>query len=86
MSLAVIAMKQLGARIGQLPARTLIGGVRVYQLLVSPWLGPACRYEPSCSHYMIQAVQKYGLLRGSWKGLRRIARCHPWGGRGYDPP
>jgi uncharacterized protein len=79
-------MKQLGAAIVHLPANLLIAAVRLYQLLVSPWLGPVCRYEPTCSHYMIQAVRKYGFVRGAFKGVRRIARCHPWGSHGYDPP
>jgi putative membrane protein insertion efficiency factor len=79
-------MKRLAATIVRLPADGLIGAVRVYQLLISPWLGPVCRYEPTCSHYMIQAVRKYGVWRGGWKGVRRIARCHPWGASGYDPP
>ena len=69
-----------------LPARALVVGVRCYQLGVSPWFGPRCRFQPTCSQYFIEAVQKYGALRGSWRGVRRIARCHPWGGSGYDPP
>jgi uncharacterized protein len=64
----------------------LIGLVRCYQYLISPWLGPCCRYQPSCSEYFIQAVSKYGAWRGAFRGLRRIGRCHPWGRSGYDPP
>jgi putative membrane protein insertion efficiency factor len=79
-------MKHWTSAIVGLPAGALVGAVRLYQVLVSPWLGPVCRYEPSCSHYMIQAVRKYGAVRGTWKGVRRIARCHPLGGHGYDPP
>ena len=63
----------------------LIGLVRVYQGAVSPFLPNACRYSPTCSQYMIEAVQKYGPARGGWMGLKRISRCHPWGGHGYDP-
>jgi len=59
--------------------------VRLYQIFVSPWLPPACRYFPSCSNYMIQAVQKHGALKGVSYGLRRLLRCAPWGGHGYDP-
>lgn len=59
--------------------------VRLYQMLVSPLLPPACRYYPSCSNYMIAAVRKHGALRGTWLGLRRLLRCAPWGGCGYDP-
>ena len=79
-------MKRFGTSLANLPGSLLIGVVRFYQLGISPWLGPACRFEPTCSNYMIQAVRKYGFLRGTWKGLRRIARCHPLGASGYDPP
>lgn len=66
-------------------ARILIGAVRGYKLLVSPWTPAACRFAPSCSAYAIEAVERHGGLRGAWLALRRIARCHPWGGHGYDP-
>jgi putative membrane protein insertion efficiency factor len=59
--------------------------IRVYQMLVSPWLGPACRFEPTCSRYAIEAVQRRGPLRGSWLAFKRLARCHPLGDHGYDP-
>jgi putative membrane protein insertion efficiency factor len=63
----------------------LIFIVRAYQVAISPYLPNSCRYTPTCSHYMIQAVQKHGALKGGWLGLKRIASCHPWGGHGYDP-
>lgn len=63
----------------------VIGLVRLYQGAISPFLPNACRYTPTCSQYMVQAVQKHGALRGGWMGLKRIGRCHPWGGHGYDP-
>jgi uncharacterized protein len=59
--------------------------VRVYQLCISPILGPKCRFQPSCSQYVIDAVRKYGPLRGAWRGAKRISRCHPWNEGGYDP-
>ncbi|MEN2435492.1 membrane protein insertion efficiency factor YidD [Weeksellaceae bacterium A-14] len=59
--------------------------VRIYQWGISPWLPKNCRFEPTCSQYMAEALQVYGPLKGLWLGLRRIARCHPWGGSGYDP-
>ena len=59
--------------------------IRGYQWLVSPWLGPCCRYEPSCSGYAVEAIDRHGALRGSWLTLRRLSRCHPMGGSGYDP-
>lgn len=70
----------------RLPATMLIAAVRGYQWLISPWLGPVCRFQPTCSNYMIEAVRKYGFVRGGWKGVRRVARCHPFGSSGYDPP
>lgn len=62
-----------------------ISVVRVYQWFISPLLPPSCRYEPTCSAYAVAALQRHGLLRGLWLTARRLARCHPWGGRGYDP-
>ena len=59
--------------------------VRFYQLAISPWLGSNCRYQPTCSAYMIDALKEHGLLKGLWLGTKRIGRCHPWGGHGYDP-
>lgn len=59
--------------------------VKFYQFCIRPLLPNACRYNPSCSHYSIEAIKKYGALKGGWLGLKRIARCHPWGGQGYDP-
>jgi putative membrane protein insertion efficiency factor len=69
-----------------LPSRLLILGVRAYQLCLSPFLGGQCRFVPSCSHYFIEAVEKYGAVRGAWKGVCRIARCHPFHPGGWDPP
>jgi putative membrane protein insertion efficiency factor len=63
----------------------LRGLVRAYQLLLSPLLPPRCRYLPSCSDYAIEALATHGALHGAWLALRRLARCHPWGGSGYDP-
>ncbi|HET7003079.1 MAG TPA: membrane protein insertion efficiency factor YidD [Puia sp.] len=59
--------------------------IRIYQLVISPWLGPKCRFTPTCSAYAIEAFQKYGLFRGGWMAIRRIASCHPWGRHGHDP-
>ena len=59
--------------------------IRFYLQVISPHLGANCRYTPTCSAYAIQALQKHGLLKGSWLALRRILRCNPWGGSGYDP-
>ena len=59
--------------------------IRVYQLLLSPLLGASCRFTPTCSQYGIEAIRKHGPFRGGWLTLKRIARCHPWGGHGHDP-
>jgi len=64
---------------------TLLAAVRAYQLLVSPLLPPACRFLPSCSEYAADAVRQHGAFRGIGLALHRLARCHPWGGSGYDP-
>lgn len=69
-----------------LPSRLLIGMVRLYQIFLSPLFGQQCRFHPTCSRYFIQAVQKYGAVRGSLKGIWRICRCHPFNPGGYDPP
>ncbi|MFM7839368.1 MAG: membrane protein insertion efficiency factor YidD [Chitinophagaceae bacterium] len=59
--------------------------IKAYQVILSPLLGPKCRYTPSCSTYAIEALQKHGVWKGSWLAIKRISRCHPWGGHGYDP-
>ena len=69
-----------------LPGFFLIGLVRFYQFAISPMLGPNCRFHPTCSQYFILAVKKYGVLRGTLKGVWRIVRCNPWNPGGYDPP
>ncbi len=69
-----------------LPSRIAISCVRFYQRAISPLLGKNCRFQPSCSEYMVLAIQKYGLIRGGRKGLWRIIRCNPFGSSGYDPP
>ena len=59
--------------------------IKIYQLVISPILPPSCRFTPTCSHYSLEALKKHGLLKGGWLSLKRILRCHPWGGSGYDP-
>jgi uncharacterized protein len=65
--------------------RVVLSIIRGYQRFLSPLLGSNCRYYPTCSHYAYQAIEKYGLRKGGWMGLRRIARCHPWHPGGFDP-
>jgi putative membrane protein insertion efficiency factor len=63
----------------------LIGLVTFYRLAISPWLGMNCRFHPTCSEYAIDALRQHGVFKGSWLAVKRIGRCHPWGGSGYDP-
>jgi len=70
----------------RLPGRGLIGLIRVYQWLISPMLGPRCRFEPTCSTYFVESVRRYGVVRGSLRGMWRIIRCNPWFPGGHDPP
>jgi len=65
--------------------KLLTGLIRFYQMAISPWLPAACRYQPTCSAYAREAIETHGAFYGSWLGLRRLLRCHPWGGHGYDP-
>ena len=65
--------------------RLITGAIRGYQLVVSPWLPPACRHEPSCSDYALTAVRRFGPARGAWLCVRRLLRCQPFGSQGYDP-
>ena len=62
-----------------------IARIKIYQWIISPILGPKCRFTPTCSHYGLEAFKKYGVFKGFWLTVRRISRCHPWGGSGYDP-
>ena len=59
--------------------------IKFYQYAISPWLGKICRYEPTCSHYTLEALKVHGLFKGGFLGIKRIMSCHPWGGSGYDP-
>lgn len=59
--------------------------IKIYQLLVSPLFPPSCRFVPTCSQYSLEALKKYGLIKGGWLTVKRIVKCHPWGGSGHDP-
>ena len=72
------SMKKLIRKIFLLP-------VYFYRYCISPYTPPSCRYTPTCSQYMVEAVMKYGIFKGTWLGIKRILRCNPWGGSGYDP-
>lgn len=66
-------------------ALPLIALVRFYQVAISPLKPPTCRFTPTCSQYALEALKKYGPIKGSWLALKRLCKCHPWGGSGYDP-
>lgn len=66
-------------------SKLLLGLVRFYQLSISPLFSPVCRYTPTCSAYALQAIQKHGPFKGTFLAVKRILRCNPWGGSGYDP-
>jgi len=72
-------------QISKLLAQLLILPIRFYQRCISPLTPPSCRFTPTCSQYAVEALRKYGPFKGSWLALRRLLRCHPWGGSGYDP-
>ncbi len=69
----------------RLPARALMGLIRVYQAAISPLLPASCRFTPTCSQYAFESINRFGVLRGGWKALRRVLRCHPFHPGGYDP-
>ncbi len=66
-------------------SKALIGLIRVYQWILSPYIGRECRFFPTCSSYSIEAIERFGFVRGSWLMIARIVRCNPWGGSGVDP-
>ena len=72
-------------RIGNFLKRMMIMAIRCYQKFISPLFPPTCRFYPTCSTYFIQALEKYGVCRGSYLGMKRILKCHPWHEGGYDP-
>lgn len=82
----IAALRRAARAVLGLPSLALIAAVRAYQIVLSPILGRHCRFEPTCSHYFIQAVKKYGAFRGGLKGIWRVCRCNPWCQGGDDPP
>ena len=66
-------------------AKALSAPIHLYRMVISPILPNSCRYQPSCSAYALEAITRHGPAKGFWLGLRRVLRCHPWGGQGYDP-
>lgn len=80
------AQRQMWKTLKRFPANVLIAAVRFYQITISPLLGPTCRFQPTCSAYFIESINKYGVVLGGAKGVWRILRCHPLNKGGYDPP
>ena len=78
-------VSRISGAVSRLGVAAAVGLVMAYQLLISPWLGRPCRHTPSCSAYAIEALGRFGVLRGGWLTVKRLARCHPWGTSGYDP-
>ena len=78
-------MKRFCLFVRSMVSKLLIGLIKLYQMTLSPLIGRACRYTPTCSNYGIEAIQKYGPIKGSWLTLKRVLSCNPWGGSGYDP-
>lgn len=76
---------KLSSALKRLLALPLLALVKFYQYCISPYTPPACRYTPTCSQYAVEALKKYGPIKGSWLTIKRLLRCHPWGGSGYDP-
>jgi putative membrane protein insertion efficiency factor len=72
-------------RVREVPRRILMVPIRGYQKFISPALPPSCRFSPSCSQYALEAVSRYGALKGTWLAIRRLVRCHPFNPGGYDP-
>ena len=78
-------MKKVIRFIIRIPANIMILLIKIYQYTLSPFIGRNCRYTPTCSNYGIEAIRKYGAIKGGWLTIKRVASCNPWGGSGYDP-
>ena len=75
----------MGEQMKKLLTKILLLPIYFYKYSISPMLPPSCRYVPTCSEYAIEALKKYGPIKGVWLAIKRLSRCHPWGGHGYDP-
>ena len=81
----LVMLPRFRQKLRQLLLGLLMGAVRCYRCVISPLLGPRCRYLPSCSAYCLESLARYGPQKGLWLSVKRLARCHPWGASGYDP-
>lgn len=79
------ARRGISATLMYILSLPLIMLIRIYQMAISPWMGPKCRFTPTCSNYGLEALKRHGLFKGVWLTAKRVSRCHPWGGSGYDP-
>lgn len=77
--------KAMWRKVADVLTALLVLPIRIYQLCISPLLPPSCRFVPTCSQYAVEALRKYGPVKGLYLAVRRLLRCHPWGGSGYDP-
>ncbi len=82
---AMLRLRRTALAATRVPQKILVALVKAYRLLLSPWLGSSCRFEPTCSAYSLQALQQHGATKGSYLTLYRLVRCHPWCNGGYDP-
>ncbi len=82
---ALYTLRRAARAFTRVPQKTLVAFVKGYRLLLSPWLGSSCRFEPTCSAYSLQALQQHGATKGTYLTLHRLARCHPWCSGGFDP-
>lgn len=78
-------MKKLYQGFCKILSMMLIGLIKLYQVTLSPFIGRSCRYNPTCSNYGVEAIQKHGPFKGTWLTIKRVLSCNPWGGSGYDP-
>lgn len=78
-------MNRILSVLAAIPRGTAMLAIRAYRAVVSPLFPPSCRFTPTCSSYALTSIERYGLIKGGWLGLRRIARCHPWNPGGHDP-
>lgn len=78
-------LKSIADLLNRVISRILILTIQFYRAAISPYLGPSCRHIPTCSQYTLEAIEEWGAFKGTWLGIKRLSKCHPWGTSGYDP-
>lgn len=81
----IVTMNRSASWIMRIPATIVTMAIRFYQRFISPMTPPSCRFQPTCSQYALTSIERYGLIKGGWMGLKRVGRCHPWNPGGHDP-